>query len=71
MATLSKNIRNIALAGHSATGKTILADAFLLNTGVINRLGSVQEGSTASDYTQEEIDRQISLRASLIHVYQN
>lgn len=70
MATLSKNIRNIALAGHSATGKTILADAFLLNTGVINRLGSIQEGTTTSDYTPEEIDRQISLRATLIHVFQ-
>ncbi|MFA6793096.1 MAG: elongation factor G [Candidatus Neomarinimicrobiota bacterium] len=69
MATLTKNIRNIALAGHSATGKTILADAFLLNTGAINRLGSIQEGTTASDYTPEEIERQISLRTSLVHVY--
>ena len=71
MATLTKDIRNIALVGHSATGKTLLADAFLLNAGTINRLGSVQEGTTTSDYSQEEIDRQISLRASLMHVMQN
>ncbi|MFA6618478.1 MAG: elongation factor G [Candidatus Neomarinimicrobiota bacterium] len=68
MATLTKDIRNIALVGHSATGKTILADALLLNAGKINRLGSIQEGTTTSDYSQEEIDREISLRASLIHV---
>ena len=70
MATLTKDIRNIALVGHSATGKTLLADAFLLNAGTINRLGSVQEGTTTSDYSQEEIDRQISLRATLMHVNQ-
>ena len=70
MATLTKDIRNIALVGHSATGKTLLADALLLNAGTINRLGSIQEGTTASDYTQDEIDRQISLRAAMIHVDQ-
>lgn len=68
MATLTKDIRNIALVGHSATGKTILADALLLNAGTINRLGSIQEGTTTSDYSQEEIDREISLRVSLIHI---
>jgi len=71
MATLTKDIRNIALVGHSATGKTLLADAFLLNAGTINRLGSVQDGTTTSDYTQEEIDRQISLRATLMHINQD
>ena len=71
MATLTKDIRNIALVGHSATGKTLLADAFLLNAGTINRLGSVQDGTTTSDYTQEEIDRQISLRATLMHLNQD
>ncbi|MCF7833442.1 MAG: elongation factor G [Candidatus Marinimicrobia bacterium] len=67
MATMTKDIRNIGLVGHSATGKTLLVDAFLLNAGTINRLGSVQEGTTTSDNSQEEIDRQISLRASLVH----
>jgi elongation factor G len=71
MATLTKDIRNIALVGHSATGKSLLADALLLNAGTINRLGSIQEGTTTSDYSQEEIDRQISLRATLMHVMQN
>ncbi|MBW6458008.1 MAG: elongation factor G [FCB group bacterium] len=69
MATLTKDIRNIALVGHSASGKTILADAFLLQAGTINRLGSIQEGSTTSDYSQEEIERQISLRPALMHLY--
>ena len=71
MTTLTKDIRNIALVGHSATGKTLLADAFLLNDGKINRLGSIREGTTTSDYTPEEIERQISLRATLMHVHHN
>jgi elongation factor G len=69
MATLTKDIRNIALVGHSASGKTILADAFLLQAGTINRLGSIQEGSTTSDYSPDEIERQISLRPTLMHLY--
>ncbi len=69
MTTLTKDIRNIALVGHSGTGKTLLADAFLLNDGKINRLGSVREGTTTSDHTADEIERQMSLRASLMHVH--
>ncbi|MFO7841871.1 MAG: elongation factor G [Fidelibacterota bacterium] len=71
MTTLTKDIRNIALVGHSETGKTIMADAFLLNDGKINRLGSIREGTSTSDHTPEEIDRQISLRAALLHVHHN
>ncbi|MDZ7797266.1 MAG: GTP-binding protein [Candidatus Marinimicrobia bacterium] len=71
MTTLTKDIRNIALVGHSETGKTIMADAFLLNDGKINRLGSIREGTSTSDHTPEEFDRQISLRAALLHVYHN
>lgn len=68
MTVKTENIRNITLAGHSGSGKTILIDALLLNSGKINRLGSIQDGSTVSDYTKEEIDHKGSLRLSMANL---
>ncbi|MBN1667065.1 MAG: elongation factor G [Anaerolineales bacterium] len=65
---MTKNIRNIALVSHSNAGKTMLAEAFLHFTGVTTRLGQVEDGSTASDFEDEEIRRGISLSTSLIPV---
>ncbi len=62
-----EKIRNIALAGHSSTGKTSLAEAALFLSGQSNRLGTVDEGTTKSDYTQAEISRKISISTSLLH----
>jgi elongation factor G len=59
-------IRNVALAGHSSTGKTSLSEAMLFTAGVTNRLGTVDDGSSRSDYTDAEIDRKISISASLL-----
>lgn len=59
-------LRNVALLSHGSAGKTSLAEAMLLNTGAINRLGNVNEGTTVSDYDEEEIRRHISLSTSLI-----
>jgi len=59
-------LRNIALLSHGSAGKTSLAEALLLNTGAINRLGNVNEGTTVSDYDEEEIRRHISLSTSVI-----
>lgn len=58
-------IRNIALVGHQDTGKTMLSEAILFNTGVINRIGKIEDGNTAMDTSPEEIERQISIQASL------
>lgn len=60
-------LRNIVVTGHSGTGKTMLCESFALSMGVINRLGSIEEGTTLSDYASDEIERKHSLNTSLIH----
>ncbi|MCK5520098.1 MAG: elongation factor G, partial [Candidatus Marinimicrobia bacterium] len=64
----TSDLRNCVLVGHSACGKTILNDAMLFASGQITRIGSIEEGSTVSDYYSEEIERQISIRSSLTYV---
>ena len=59
-------IRNIALVGHSGTGKTSVAEAMAFSAGVTNRLGSVDDGTTLSDFTDAEKERKISISASLV-----
>lgn len=61
-------IRNIAVVGHGNSGKTSLVEAALFNSGAINRLGKVEDGSTVSDYHPEEINHQITIHASLIPI---
>ncbi len=63
----SDSIRNVALAGHSRTGKTSLAEAMLFTCGETNRLGTIVDGTTRSDYTEAEISRQISITTSVLH----
>jgi elongation factor G len=62
----SDRIRNVALIGHSSSGKTSLAEALLFNTGATNRLGSVDAGNTVSDFDPEEQRRKISISTSLV-----
>lgn len=65
-------IRNIALASHSSSGKTMLTEAFLFFTGATTRLGKIEDGTTTSDYDEEEIRRGISLATTVIPVeYKN
>ena len=59
-------IRNIGLFSHGGAGKTTLAEAFLFNSGLITRLGKVDEGNSTSDYDPEEIRRRMSIQLSLI-----
>ena len=62
----SAKIRNVVLLSHSGAGKTSLSEAMLFTAGVINRLGSVIDGTTVSDYDPAEIKRQISINLSLL-----
>ncbi len=65
-------IRNIALVGHGGTGKTMMAEAFLHFSGATTRLGKVEDGTTASDFDDEEIRRSLSLYTSVIPIeYKN
>jgi elongation factor G len=59
-------IRNVALIGHGSSGKTSLSESMLYNTGAITRMGKVEEGSTVSDFEEEEVRRSISLSTSVI-----
>ena len=58
------NVRNFVILGHSGSGKTTLADALAFKLGLSDRQGSVDNGSSVSDYTDEEKARKISLFAS-------
>ena len=64
----TNSIRNIALVSHSSAGKTILTEAFLHTTGATTRMGTINEGTTASDFDDEEIRRGISLYSAVIPI---
>lgn len=67
----AQSIRNVALVGHSGAGKTQLISALLFDAGAVNRFGRVDEGTTVTDYDEEEIARKHTLASSLAHAEWN
>ena len=64
----SKDIRNILVAGHAGCGKTTLTEALLYMSGATERMGRVEDGTTASDFDPEEVRRKASLNSSIVPV---
>jgi len=62
-----QDIRNVALVGHGDTGKTQLVSALLYAAGMVNRLGKVDDGTSITDYDEEEIQRKFSITAGLAY----
>ncbi len=63
----SDAIRNIALIGHGASGKTSLTSAILFDSGAVNRLARVEDGNTVTDWEDEEIERKVSISTAPAH----
>jgi elongation factor G len=60
-------IRNVALVGHNDTGKTTLVSQLLFNTGAVTRLGRIEDGTTVTDFDQDEIERKHSISAAVAY----
>ncbi len=61
-------LRNVALLGHGSSGKTSLGEAMLFTSGATSRQGRVEDGTTVSDFDEEEIRRHISLTTALLPI---
>ena len=63
----TQDIRNLALVGHGSSGKTSLTEALLFSSGSVSRLGSVDQGSTVTDYSEDEKEGKHSIRLGVGH----
>src|SRR5712692_220569 len=64
---LTRDIRNVGIVGHGGTGKTQLVSSLLFTAGMTPRWGKIAEGSTTTDWDEEEIARKISIQTGLVH----
>src|SRR5438445_7380327 len=62
-----EDVRNLALVGHGAVGKTTLADLMLFRSGAVSRAGSVDDGSSVLDFDEEEKHHKYTISSSLVH----
>lgn len=62
-----KDVRTLALVGHRAAGKTTLADTLLFKAGAVDRRGSVEDGTSFSDFDEEERNRKFSIDTSVLN----
>ncbi len=69
MSISAKDIRNIAVIGHSGEGKTTLCEAMLFNGGTLTRMGKIENGTTLSDFDEQEIARKMSISLSVTHTF--
>src|SRR5262245_8352341 len=63
----TKEIRNVGIVGHGDVGKTSLVAAMVFDTGATNRLGRVDDGTTVTDYDEDEVARKITIHTALAH----
>ncbi len=66
-----EDLRNVALVGHGAVGKTTLADLMLFKSGIGSRPGSVADGTSLLDIDVDEIERQLSISSTMVHLEHN
>ncbi len=67
--TLLKNIRNVAILGGAGAGKTTVVEAMAFASGLTNKLGTIEDGNTLSDFDKEEIKRHCSIQDSMLSLY--
>lgn len=68
MGITAKEIKNIAIIGHSGEGKTTLCEAMLFNAGVTDRMGTVENGTTVTDFDETEKAKKMSVYTSVAHL---
>ena len=66
-----EDIRNVALVGHGAVGKTTCADLMLFKSGIGSRPGSVDDGTSLLDIDDDEIERKLSISSTMVHLEHN
>lgn len=64
--TTTDKIRNVGIFGHGHSGKTMVAEAMMFAAGATTRMGKIEEGTTLSDYSKQEAERQVSIQSTLL-----